>query len=130
MTIDETTEKRSTWETYASAWKVTDDEAKGKALSASVSPACVYRDPITELSGHPALVAHMHAFHAQSPGAYFRTKYFLAHHGRSIARWDMVIEDAATAEPKILAEGISYGEYDAQGRLAAMTGFFEAAPST
>lgn len=127
MTTETANDARRTWETYAAAWKATDTDAKARALSASVSSSCIYRDPTSELSGHDALIEHMHGFHAQVPGAYFRTKYFLEHHGRSIARWDMVV-DVPAGEPTVLSEGMSYGEYDAGGKLVTMTGFFDVAP--
>jgi hypothetical protein len=111
---------RRTWETYASAWRATSEADKRAALASSVDPACVYRDPLTQAEGHDALVSTMLDFHRQVPGGHFETTYFLAHHARSIARWTMRGADGAA-----LGEGISYGEYDARGRLIAMTGFFE-----
>jgi hypothetical protein len=115
-----TDEQRVTWEAYVAAWKAPSREAKRAALAASVAPACVYRDPITRADGHDALIAYMLSFHEQVPGGHFETTYFLAHHDRSIARWNM--RNGAGA---VVSEGVSYGEYDAQGKLAAMTGFFE-----
>lgn len=120
MTTDD---KRKVWETYVSAWKAATAEAKAAALAASVDAACVYRDPLIQTAGHAALIEYMLGFHQQVPGGQFRTKYFLAHHDRSIARWDMLSGDGA-----VVSEGISYGEYSAQGRLVAMTGFFEVPP--
>lgn len=114
-------DRRATWETYAAAWKEPSEDAKRAALAKSVSPACVYRDPLMRVDGHDALLAYMRSFHEQVPGGHFETTYFLAHHERSIARWNM--RDAAGA---IIGDGMSYGEYDAQGKLLAMTGFFEA----
>jgi SnoaL-like domain len=112
---------RTTWETYASAWREKSAEAKRAALSASVDPACVYRDPLARADGHDALVEYMSKFHEQVPGGCFETMYFLAHHDRSIAKWN--VRDGRDA---IVGEGVSYGEYDGRGRLVAMTGFFEA----
>jgi hypothetical protein len=109
-----------TWETYASAWKAGSEADKRAALEASVDAACVYRDPLTQAEGHDALVATMLEFHRSVPGGHFETTYFLAHHGRSIARWTMRSGDGAA-----IGEGVSYGEYGAHGRLVAMTGFFE-----
>lgn len=54
------------------------------------------------------------------PGARIVTEHFLAHNGRSIARWKMMNGDLA------ISSGISYGEYDAQQRLRTMSAFFEA----
>ena len=112
--------KRSTWEAYAAAWKVVGAAAKHAALRGSTDRACVYRDPLVQTEGHEALVAYMLAFHEQMPGGYFETTYFLAHHDRSIAKWNM-----RNGEDVVVGDGVSYGEYDAGGRLVAMTGFFE-----
>jgi SnoaL-like domain len=114
-----TNDTRAIWDTYAQAWAEPTAEAKAAKLSASVAANCVYRAPGVELSGHGALVEHMLDFHRQLPGGHFETHYFLAHHDRSIARWNMRGADGA-----LLGEGISYGEYDAHGKLVAMTGFF------
>ncbi len=62
----------------------------------------------------------MRAFHQQVPGGHFVTSYFLAHHDASIAKWNMVNAEGAT-----IGEGVSYGQYNEQGALIAMTGFFE-----
>ena len=113
-------DRRATWEAYANAWREPTARGKEAALAESVSPASIYRDPLIQAEGHPALVEAMLDFHRQMPGGYFETTYFLAHHDRSIARWNMRTGDGA-----VVGEGISYGEYDAHGKLVAMTGFFE-----
>jgi hypothetical protein len=116
MTMD----YRSTWDIYVSAWKATSVADKQAALEASAAPDCVYRDPLAATTGHDALVNYMRAFHQQVPGGHFEVTYFLAHHDRSIAKWNMRSGDGA-----ILGEGVSYGEYGQDGRLLSMTGFFE-----
>ncbi len=117
MTSDD---RRATWETYVSAWKAATADAKAAALAASVGTQCVYRDPITHAEGHAALIEYMLGFHRQVPGGHFVTTYFQAHHDRSIAKWTM-----RSADGTIAGEGTSYGEYGADGKLVAMTGFFE-----
>jgi hypothetical protein len=59
-------------------------------------------------------------FHRQVPGGHFVTQEFMAHHDRSIARWEMR-DGNGTAQ----GNGISYGEYDDRGRLIAMNGFYQ-----
>ncbi len=113
-------DKRAIWEQYVSAWKATAAADKHAALAGSVDPTCIYRDPLVCAEGHEALVEYMLGLHQQLPGAHFETTYFLAHHDRSIAKWNM--RDGGGA---IVGEGVSYGEYAAAGRLVAMTGFFE-----
>lgn len=113
-------DRRTTWETYARAWKEARYEDKRAALAESVSETAVYRDPTSQLEGHDALLQHMVGFHQQVPGGWFETIYFLSHHDRSIARWNMHDQNDA-----VIGEGISYAEYDRDGKLVAMTGFFE-----
>lgn len=118
-------EAKVVWETYASAWKADGEAAKRGLLARSVAVSAVYRDPLAECQGHDALVAYMLDFHRQVPGGHFETTYFAAHHGRSIAKWDMV-----NSGGQKLGEGVSYGEYGAGGQLVAMTGFFEVPPAS
>jgi SnoaL-like domain len=115
--------KQTTWEKYASAWKEVSAKGKTDALRQSVDRACVYTDPATIANGYEELIAYMLAFHQQVPGGHFVTTYFLAHHNVSIAKWNMVSGDGA-----IIGDGVSYGQYNEQGALVAMTGFFETPP--
>ena len=120
LSPDEASAYADTWNTYTSAWKATSTQAKAAALRASTSTTCEYRDPLAHTAGHDALIEYMRSFHAQMPGGYFETTYFLAHHNRSISKWNMCAGDGT-----IVGEGISYGEYDEQGKLQSMNGFFE-----
>ena len=113
---------RQRWEAYASIWKLDGADAKRAACEKALRPDCIYRDPLTERKGWEDLIQYMVEFHQQVPGGHFVTQYFNAHHGRSIARWNMVSGDGT-----VLGEGISHGEYSDDGRLRAMTGFFEPA---
>ena len=113
-------DRQITWDRYTSAWKAVDAKEKAAALATSVAPTCVYTDPLVQVDGHEALVDYMLGFHQQMPGAWFETTWFLSHHDRSIARWNM-----RSGEGTVVGEGISYGVYDEQGMLVAMTGFFE-----
>ena len=110
---------RAMWDRYAEAWKAPTREKKLEALRASVVTTCTYRDPSAVVEGHDALVEHMLAFHQQVPGGWFDTQSFLAHHGRSLATWNMM-----SADGQVIGNGASYAEYDDSGLLVAMTGFF------
>lgn len=114
-----TTEHRTTWETYASAWKAVTADDKATALRESVAPTATYRDPLGQAQGHGALIATMIAFHQQVPGGHFVTNHFQAHHDRSIAHWTM--HDAAGAP---IGDGTSFATYGADGRVVEMTGFY------
>jgi hypothetical protein len=114
------TDKQTTWEKYVSAWKGATAKAKTDALRQSVAATCVYTDPATIANGHEELITYMLAFHQQVPGGHFVTTYFLAHHDVSIAKWNMVSGDGV-----VIGDGVSYGQYNEQGMLITMTGFFE-----
>lgn len=114
---------QQTWETYAASWKAETAAEKRKLFAQSLMPGCQYHDPLILTKGWDELETYMLDFHRQIPGGYFVTKYFLAHGGKSISRWDMC--DAAGTK---LSEGISYGEYDSSGKLVSLTGFFEPPP--
>ena len=111
---------KAVWERYVASWKAGTVAEKRAHFAECLAPECVYTDPLARAQGWDELLAYMASFHEQVPGGHFVTEYFLAHHGRSIARWKML--DSAGAE---IGSGMSYGEYDAEQRLVAMTGFFE-----
>jgi hypothetical protein len=117
-------EAKGVWDVYSSAWKAQGAAAKKALLARSVVANAVYRDPLAECPGHDALVAYMLEFHKQVPGGHFETTYFLAHHGRSIAKWNMM-----DGNGKKIGDGVSYGEYGSDGQLVAMTGFFDPPPA-
>ena len=110
---------KETWETYTSAWQVASRAEKRALFKNSLDPACQYHDPLIKTQSWDELEAYMLDFHRQIPGGYFVTTYFLAHSNKSIARWEM-----RNAEHVLLGDGMSYGEYNENGNLLSMTGFF------
>ncbi len=113
-------EAKLMWDTYASAWKAEVTAERRAALAASLAADAIYRDPLAECRGQEALEAYMTDFHRQVPGGYFETTWFLAHHGRSIAKWNMMARDGEK-----IGDGVSYVEYDAAGKLTSISGFFD-----
>ena len=111
---------QGTWETYTRSWNATNPAEKRLLFGKSLDPACEYNDPLIKTKGWDELEVYMLDFHRQVPGGHFVTIYFLAHHDKSIARWEM-----RNAENVLLGDGISYGEYNDKGNLVCMTGFFE-----
>ena len=111
---------KAVWDRYVSSWNVTSPSEKQALFAQSLSPDCVYADPLGQTKGWAELSEHMAGFHAQVPGGKIVTEYFLAHHGQSVARWQLLNE----AEQPI-GNGISYAKYDAEQRLVAMTAFFD-----
>jgi len=112
---------QETWEIYTAAWKVKSKEEKLALFARSLTIECTYSDPTVKTEGWEALAANMLGFHQQVPGGHFVTTYFLAHSDKSITRWEM-----RNQEGEMIGDGISYGEYNTEGKLTSMTGFFEA----
>jgi hypothetical protein len=113
-------ERRAVWERYTASWKAKTVAEKRALFETCLAPGCVYTDPLARTQGHDELLAYMLDFHRQIPGGYFETEQFIEHHDRSVSRWTMKNADAVP-----VGDGISYAEYDQQGRLVAMTGFYE-----
>jgi len=108
------------WETYTLAWKENTEAEKMALFRECLAPNCVYRDPVAVAEGWGELVSYMLEFHESIPGGHFLTREFKSHNNRSIAEWDMCAKDGT-----VIGVGISYGEYNEEGRLMAMTGFFD-----
>jgi hypothetical protein len=111
---------KETWEAYVSSWGATSVEEKRALYAKCLAPECEYNAPFTKAKGHDELLACMLDFHKQLPGGHFVTKLFRTHSDQCIACWDMMAGDGS-----FVGDGISYGRYDAEGKLITMTGFFE-----
>lgn len=109
-----------TWETYVASWKAETEAEKRPLFQQALAPACNYNDPLANTTGYDELLAYMQQFQQQIPGGHFVTTHFMSHSNKSIATWQMKNGDGM-----ILGDGISYGEYNENGLLTAMTGFFE-----
>ncbi len=111
-----------TWETYTASWKAATAAEKQALFAQSLDPQCVYNDPQAATQGWQELTAYMDAFHQQVPGGHFQTKTFNTHHQQSLATWNML-----DGQGQVIGEGTSFGRYNSDGKLVAMTGFFATA---
>lgn len=111
---------REIWETYASSWKAETAEEKRAIFEQCLDPTNQYNDPMMKVNNWDDFIAYMLEFHQQVPGGHFVTTYFQAHSNKSIARWEMKNGDG-----EVLGDGISYAEYNNEGKLTSETGFFE-----
>lgn len=109
-----------TWEIYAASWKAASATEKRTLFAKCLDTACQYHDPLIKTKGWHELEAYMLDFHQQIPGGYFVTTDFLAHNNKSIARWEM-----RNGDNSVVGDGMSYGEYNDNGKLISMTGFFK-----
>jgi hypothetical protein len=115
-----TNQRRKIWDIYTESWKAETREEKMELFSMSLATGCRYTDPTAQDEGWEELADNMLGFHTQIPGGHFVTTFFLAHHDKSITKWEM-----RNSNDEFLGDGISYGEYNSAGKLTSMTGFFE-----
>jgi hypothetical protein len=107
------------WQRYAATWSLaTADRARG--LPACVAGDVAYCDPNGLVEGWLALSDYMGTFQASVPGGAFRIRAVLHHHDRSLARCALHGPDG-----RIMQTGTSFGVLAGDGRLAAITGFFD-----
>lgn len=111
-----------TWETYTASWQASTAAEKQAMFAQSLDPQCEYTDPMVTAHGWQELLAYMEAFQEQIPGGHFQTRTFSHHHQQSMTTWNML-----DGKGQVIGEGTSYGKYNDQGKLVAMTGFFTAA---
>lgn len=111
---------REIWETYVASWKAETAEEKRALFEKCLVPNSQYTDPNISVTNHDDFIDYMLDFHKQVPGGHFVTTYFQAHNSKCIARWNMTAGDGT-----VVGEGISYGEFNEQGKLSSETGFFE-----
>lgn len=85
-----------------------------------MSDYVTYCDPGGLRQGRQALSDYMGDFQASVPGGSFRIHSVQDHHDRSLARWTLLGPGGAT-----LHSGTSFGLLAEDGRLQAITGFFD-----
>ena len=110
------------WQAYTEAWSVQDPARRTAALSKVVIPQVEYSDPLTKTSDAAELATYIGGFQQQYPGGSFSLRTFRYRSAESIAEWSMLDGKGA-----VVAEGVSYGRYAADGRLEKMAGFFPTA---
>lgn len=109
----------SIWDRYAAAWSL-NTASRADELSACVAHDITYCDPNGVIEGRDALSRYMHAFQGSVPGGSFLISSARHHHDRALARWRLT--GPAGQE---LQTGASAAFHDHDGRLKAVTGFFD-----
>ncbi|HST84559.1 MAG TPA: nuclear transport factor 2 family protein [Kineosporiaceae bacterium] len=107
------------WNRYAATWSLAADD-RGEELAACLSDDVTYCDPQGLVAGRPALSDYMGQFQNAFPGTRFQIESVLQHHDRTLASWTL-----RGAEDQLFQQGTSYAVVAADGRLSAITGFFE-----
>src|SRR6185437_7465770 len=107
------------WERYAATWSLAAAD-RARELPACVTGDVAYCDTNGPVTGWQALSDYMGAFQGSVPGGVVRIRAGLHHHDRSLARWALHGPDG-----RVLQTGTSFGLLGRDGRLAAITGFFD-----
>jgi hypothetical protein len=105
---------------YVESWSETEAPKRLELLGRCLNPDCVYTDPVIQVHGCKPLSDYMAQFQQSAPGGAFVATKFATHHDRALMHWNMV-----DGKQNVLAQGVSYFLYGADGRLMQMTGFFE-----
>lgn len=106
------------WRRYARIWSL-EGPARDAELRACLDASVSYADPNISLAGLAAFAAYMDGFRASFPGHGFRIRAVTAHHGGSLARWELVDANGAIVFP-----GLSFGLFTEDGRFKSLHGFF------
>ena len=107
---------------YGAAWLEPDESRRRLLLETAWAPDAVYCDPLTQLAGRDALSAHIAATQAQLAGGSIAVvSEPVRHHDSAFFRWSMA--DAAGSP---LLTGWDVVQLDDAGRIARLTGFFDA----
>lgn len=112
----------SLWDRYAAIWSL-DAAARATELPACVTDNVTYCDPNSLIQGRQALSDYMAAFQDSVPGGSFGIGSVQRHHDRCLARWTL-----RGPSGRALQAGTSFGLLAADGRLRAITGFFDPIP--
>ncbi|MFO1319938.1 MAG: nuclear transport factor 2 family protein [Burkholderiales bacterium] len=105
---------------YCEAWGVADDAARRALLASVWAPDATYTDPTAHVQGIDGLATHIAGVRQQYPGAIIeRTSTVDSHHDHARFGWQLRRPDGST-----LPEGIDIVDFTADGRIAAIVGFF------
>jgi predicted ester cyclase len=112
---------KALWDRYSASWSMPDPD-RLRRLAETVAPEISYTDPRISLTGIAAFSEYMADFQSNFPGAGFEIREVVDHHGRTLSHWNMVNRDEG-----VIGTGSSFAELSGDGKLARITGFFDAA---
>lgn len=106
--------------TYIASWAEPDESARRALLEAAWAEDGTYQDPTASVAGREALVQHIGGFHQAMPGAKIEMASEVSrHNNRLYFAWRLITADGATA-----IDGVDFGTFDSDGRIAEIVGFF------
>ena len=105
---------------YASAWSEIDPGQRMAILEKVLTSDCTYTDPRVHAANPSELSDHIGRILPTRPGArVLRTSAVDMHHGKARFAWHMVNADGTA-----LPAGLDIVEFDEEGRLRMILGFF------
>ena len=113
---------RASLEHYFAAWGEADEDARRKHLEAGWAEDGTYTDPTADVHGREALVKHIGAFASTPQSKNFsieRSSGIDIHHRVFRFAWEM-----RDTSGKVITPGIDYGEFNDEGRITKIVGFF------
>jgi hypothetical protein len=123
--MTETTDLTTAIDTYLAAWNETDPAQRAELIGQVWATDGRLIDPPLASEGHAGISDHIAALHAQFPGHRFRRASGVdAHHDYLRVAWELVGPDGSVA-----LAGMDVGEFNANGRLQRVTGFFGPLPA-
>jgi len=106
---------------YFAMWSEPDPARRQAIIAATWSEDATYVDPMFTADGYPGLDALVRGVHERFPGHRFTLVGPVdTHHDRARWAWQFGLDGA---EP--MAAGVDYAELAPDGRLRAVTGFFD-----
>lgn len=111
-------------ENYFAAWAEADGTKRASLLESAWSDDGVYIDPTAHVAGRDALVEHIGSFRGNEQFKGFTIDQVTeidVHHNSFRFGWEMRNAAGMTVSP-----GIDYGEFDDEGRITKIVGFFGA----
>lgn len=109
---------------YIAMWNETDDVRRRELIARVWTEEARYLDPALESEGRSGIDAMVRSVQERFPGHRFRrTSEVDAHHDRVRFCWELGPESGAA-----VVKGVDMGVV-ADGRLAAITGFFDQVPA-
>jgi len=110
---------------YIAMWNETDAERRRELIARTWTDTSSYLDPMLQGEGQCGIDAMVQGVQARFPGHRFRrTSEVDAHHDRVRFTWELAPGGGAA-----LVTGTDFGVVAADGRLQAITGFFDHAPA-
>jgi len=111
---------------YGAAWVEPDPGARLALVERAWAPGAVYCDPLAVVTGREALSDHIGEFQASMPGGRIEvTSEPVRHHDSAFFRWALTDASGAT-----VMTGFDVVQFDAEGRIGRLTGFFDSDTGT